>query len=119
SDYWLDSPAQVLTKLGVLLLMVSGAFVWTRYGARPGWSWIRQFGTTSLLVYWVHIELVYGKASWFSKDSLTIPKTVVAAAIVIPLMLLVSATRTQRLLRQEGPRLRGGNVAPKSHSSAR
>ena len=38
SDYWLDSPAQVLTKVGVLLLMVAFAFVWTRYGAGPGWS---------------------------------------------------------------------------------
>ena len=41
--------------------MVSFAFLWTRYGARDGWSWVRQFGTTSLLVYWVHIELVYGR----------------------------------------------------------
>ena len=71
SEYWLNSPAQVLTKVGVLFLMVSFAFLWTRYGAGEGWSWIRQFGVTSLLVYWVHIELVYGHASWFFKDNLT------------------------------------------------
>ena len=95
-EYWLDSPAQVLTKVGVLLLMVSAAFVWTRYGAKQGWSWVRQFGTTSLLVYWVHIELVYGKASWFFKDSLNITQTAVAAVIVIPLMLLLSTLQTHR-----------------------
>jgi hypothetical protein len=96
SDYWLDSPAQVLTKVGVLMLMVSGAFVWTRYGAQEGWSWMRQFGTTSLLVYWVHIELIYGKASWFFRDQFTIPQTALAAIIVIPLMLLVSTIQTHR-----------------------
>ena len=96
SDYWLDSPAQVLTKVGVLLLMTASAFVWTRYGANHGWSWIRQFGTTSLLVYWVHIEMVYGKASWFFKDGLNIPQTAVAAAIIIPLMLLISTLQTHR-----------------------
>jgi len=96
SEYWLDSPAQVLTKLGVLLIMVAFAFVWTRYAANTGWSWIRQFGTTSLLVYWVHIELVYGKASWLIRDNLTIPQTILAAAIVISLMLLISTMRTHR-----------------------
>ncbi len=34
-----------------------------KFRAGPGWSIFRQFGTTSLLVYWVHIELVYGR--WF------------------------------------------------------
>jgi hypothetical protein len=118
SDYWLDSPAQVLTKLGVLLLLLSCAFVWTRYGARPGWSWVRQFGTTSLLVYWVHIELVYGKASWFFKDSLTIPQVVVAAAIVIPLMLIVSTMQTHRERWKEGLAQLGWNFAPKSDAAA-
>jgi hypothetical protein len=94
SDYWLNSPAQVLTKLGVLLLMVPLAFVWTRYAAPEGWSWMRQFGTTSLLVYWVHIELVYGHTLWFCKDSLTILQTMIAALMVILLMLLVSTMKT-------------------------
>src|ERR1035438_5955621 len=30
SEFWLNSPAQVLTKVGVLFLMVSFAFLWTR-----------------------------------------------------------------------------------------
>ena len=95
SDYWLNSPAQVLTKVGVMLIVMAFAFVWTRYGAGTGWSWVRQFGTTSLLVYWVHIELVYGKASWW-KERLNIPETLVAAAVIIPLMLVVSTLQTHR-----------------------
>ncbi len=33
--------------------------LWTRYVNPTGWSFIRQIGTTSLLVYWVHTEIVY------------------------------------------------------------
>src|SRR5207248_1692153 len=46
--FWLNSPALVLIKLGVTLLLLSGAFLWTRFGVQDRWSWVRQFGTTSL-----------------------------------------------------------------------
>jgi uncharacterized membrane protein len=94
-DFWLNSPAQVLTKLGATLVMLSGAYLWTRYGARHGaWSWVRQFGVTSLLVYWVHIELIYGRWLWFLKNNLTVPQTAAAAVAVILLMLGISTLRT-------------------------
>jgi uncharacterized membrane protein len=94
SEFWLNSPAQVLTKQGVTLLLLACAFVWTRYAAKDGWSWVCQFGTTSLLVYWVHIELVYGKWLWFLKTNLTVAQTVVAAVFMILLMLTISLIRT-------------------------
>ena len=96
SDFWLNSPAQVVIKLGVTLLAASLAFLWTRYGAKQGWSWVRQFGTTSLLVYWVHIELVYGRWLYFFKTNLTVTETVLAAVAVILLMLLISTAKTRR-----------------------
>ena len=97
SEYWLNSPAQILTKLGVVLLMIAFAWLWTRYGTREGrWSWVRQFGTTSLLVYWVHIELVYGRWLWFWKSGLNVPQTVAAAGGVILLMLALSTGKTYR-----------------------
>jgi len=96
SEFWLNSPAQILTKLGVLLLLTAFAFLWTRYGAAPGWSWVRQFGTTSLLVYWVHIELVYGRASWLLKGNLNVAQAAVAAVLTILLMLAISLIKTHR-----------------------
>jgi hypothetical protein len=45
------------------MVILAVTFLWTHHGAGQGWSWVRQLGTTSLLVYWVHIELVYG-AGW-------------------------------------------------------
>ena len=94
AEYWLNSPAQVLSKLGVVLLILAFAFVWTRYATGDGWSWVRQFGATSLLVYWVHIELVYGRWFAFWKSALNVGQTVAAAVGLIVLMLLLSAART-------------------------
>jgi uncharacterized membrane protein len=96
SEFWLNNPAQVLIKLGVTLLLMALAFLWTQHGTRKRWSWVRQFGTTSLLVYWVHIELVYGRWSGYFKSNLTVAQTAVAALAVIVLMLLLSAAKTHR-----------------------
>jgi len=118
SEFWLNSPAQVLTKVGVLFLMVAFAYLWTRYGAGEGWSWIRQFGTTSLLVYWVHIELVYGHESWLWKDSLTVPQTVFAAVVVILLMLAISTMKTHREKWQSMLSSLGWNFSPRADSAS-
>jgi len=96
SEFWLDSPAQVLIKLGVTLVILAVAYVWTQYGAAPGWSWVRQFGTTSLLVYWVHIELVYGRWLPWCKNNLDVGQTVLSAAVLIALMLLLATAKTYR-----------------------
>jgi uncharacterized membrane protein len=96
SEFWLDSPAQVLIKVGVTLVILAVAYVWTQYGAAPGWSWVRQFGTTSLLVYWVHIELVYGRWLPWCKNNLDGWQTVLAAAVLIGLMLLLATAKTYR-----------------------
>lgn len=59
-----------------------------------GWSFVRQIGCTSLLVYWVHTELVYGR--WFGvwKESLSTPQVVAMAAFIIALMVGLSVART-------------------------
>lgn len=90
SEFWLDSPALVFIKVGLILVLLAVAYLWTYYLAAPGWSWIRQLGTTSLLVYWVHVELVYGRWFWFWKESLGIGPVVVAAIAVILAMVGLS-----------------------------
>jgi hypothetical protein len=96
SEFWLNSPAQVLTKQGVTFLLLSAAFLWTRHVSKGGWSWVRQLGITSLLVYWVHIELVYGRWLWFFKNSLTVPETMMTALFLILLMVMISTIKTYR-----------------------
>ncbi|MEZ5353688.1 MAG: heparan-alpha-glucosaminide N-acetyltransferase domain-containing protein [Bryobacteraceae bacterium] len=95
SDFWLDSPALVFIKTGIILVMLSFAYVWTRYAVGSHkWSWVAQFGTTSLLVYWVHIELVYGRWFWAWKENLSVNQAMLAAFAIIPLMLGLSVVRT-------------------------
>jgi hypothetical protein len=94
SEFWLDSPWQILVKLGVILLVLAFAYLWARQPQAANWSWIRQFGVTSLLVYWVHVELIYGRWLWFWKENLTIGQTAAAAAALILLMLALSVVRT-------------------------
>jgi uncharacterized membrane protein len=92
SEFWLNSPMLIFIKLGVLLVALPAVFLWT--GQTAGrWSFVRQLGTTSLLVYWVHIELVYGR--WFGgwKESLTAGQCAVVSVILILLMVGMSALR--------------------------
>lgn len=94
SDFWLNGPSLIFIKLGAILMFVAFAWVWNMRATPATWSWIRQFGLTSLLVYWVHIELVYGR--WFGvlKSQLTVGQTVFAATVTIALMLGLSLLRT-------------------------
>jgi uncharacterized membrane protein len=94
SEFWLDSPALVFIKLGLILVILAFAYLWTQFGAGETWSWVRQLGTTSLLVYWVHIELVYGR--WFQgwKESLNAGQVAAAACALTLLMIAVSVIRT-------------------------
>jgi uncharacterized membrane protein len=94
SDFWLDSPALIFIKLGAVLMLVVFAYLWSLQSTPQDWSWIRQFGVTSLLVYWVHIELVYGRTLGFMKENLTIGQTLLAAFGVTVLMLGLSLLRT-------------------------
>jgi uncharacterized membrane protein len=94
SDFWLNSPALIFIKLSAILIFIAFAWLWNTGSAARNWSWVRQFGLTSLLVYWVHVELIYGR--WFGalKDQLTVGQTLFASLLTILLMLALSLVRT-------------------------
>lgn len=94
SDFWLDSPLLVVIKMGLVLMLMALAFVWTRYVNPSKWSFLQQLGSTSLLVYWVHIELVYGR--WFGamKESTPTAQVLLIAVFVIAGMVLLSLAKT-------------------------
>ncbi len=95
SDYWLNSPALVMIKLGVVLAMLSMAWLWVNLAAPEGWSLFRQLGTTSLIVYWVHIELVYGR--WFGiwKDAFSVTEVLIFTVVLLALMVAISIGQTR------------------------
>jgi len=91
SSFWLNSPGLPLIKLGVVLIWAAMAYAWTQYATNPlSWSWVRQLGTSSLLVYWVHIELVYGRWLGIWKERLPDWACVLASVLVIASMVALA-----------------------------
>jgi uncharacterized membrane protein len=91
SSFWMDSPTLVAMRCGIALLLTAGSYLWTEYGARAGWSWMQTLGKNSLMVYWVHVMLVYGDVIPGMKGVMSIPVTAFATAVVMALMVAMSA----------------------------
>jgi hypothetical protein len=95
-DYWHTSPEFFLMRCGILLTLVFLAYAWCRWGlAQKGFSPLIQMGNTSLLVYWVHIEFVYGRFSILPKGRCGIVKATAGFLIIFLAMLALSVLRTR------------------------
>jgi uncharacterized membrane protein len=83
SYFWTTSPAFFFLRLGLMTAAVAAAFAWER---RPGgaekWSPVRQLGRTSLFIYWIHVEMVYGLISRPLHRGLTLGQVAVAFVLL-------------------------------------
>jgi uncharacterized membrane protein len=101
-DYWHTSPNFFLVRVGMLLTILTASYAWCRWG--PGqWSFspLIQLGQASLLVYWVHLEFVYGRFSILPKHSQSIRTASLGLLTIFLAMLLLAFLRT---------RLKGGGA---------
>jgi uncharacterized membrane protein len=111
-DYWHSNPDFFLARCGVLLMILSLVYAWCKWGwAQKGFSPTIQLGQTSLLVYWVHMEFVYGRFSILPKHGCSIPKAALGLCVILVAMLILSIGRTWyenktkvRALQTEAPR---------------
>jgi fucose 4-O-acetylase-like acetyltransferase len=95
-DYWHTSPNFFLARLGVLLVLMCAAYAWLRRGpGRAGFSPFVQLGQTSLLVYWLHTDFVYGRFSILTQRAQTISMASLGLLAIFVGMLLVSMARTR------------------------
>jgi uncharacterized membrane protein len=95
-DFWHTSPSFFAIRLGMLLLLVLLAYTWCRWGlGQWGFSPLIQLGKTSLLVYWVHIEFVYGRFSILPHRSQTIAGATRGLITIFLAMLVLSLARTK------------------------
>jgi uncharacterized membrane protein len=110
SDFWLDSPGLILIRLGIVLVLVAAGFVWTANHQLENLGFMRRLGTNSLLIYWVHVELVYGRWFWFAKQHLSILLCCAASLILIASMYWLATlnlpSRVRRRLKQLRPEVR-------------
>jgi len=91
SNFWSDSPALILIRVGICLVMMAGAYLWTEYGAGVRWSWMQALGKNSLMVYWIHVMIVYGSVVHPIKRRLSIPQTTAATVALTLAMVAMSA----------------------------
>ncbi len=95
-DYWHTSPNFLMMRVGLLLVIAFLSYAWCRWGwATRGFSPLIQLGQTSLLVYWVHIEFVYGRFSLLPKRAQTIMGASRGLLEIILYMLILSLIRTR------------------------
>jgi uncharacterized membrane protein len=95
-DFWHTSPNFFLIRVGLLLIILGAVYAWCRWGAGQwGFSPLLQLGQTSLLVYWVHLEFVYGRLSILPKRSVDIQTASFGLLIIFLAMLLLSRLRTR------------------------
>ena len=95
-DYWHTSPNFFLLRAGLLLLILPAVYAWCRWGlGQWKFSPLIQLGQTSLLVYWVHIEFVYGRFSILGHRVSTIRGASLGLLIIFLAMLGLSLGRTQ------------------------
>jgi uncharacterized membrane protein len=95
-DYWHTSPNFLMMRIGMLLVISFLSYAWCRWGlATLGFSPLIQLGQTSLLVYWVHIEFVYGRFSLLPKRAQSIPTASRGLLEIIVFMLILSLLRTR------------------------
>ena len=103
-DYWHTSPNFFLARVGIVMLIVLAGYAWCRWGLGAiGFSPWMQLGQTSLLVYWVHMDFVYGPLSLFDQQSQGIRGATLGLFEITVAMVLLSIARTR--FKGRGPEL--------------
>jgi uncharacterized membrane protein len=95
-DFWHTSPNFFLIRTGVLLGIVFLAYAWCRWGAAlKGFAPVTELGRTSLFVYWVHIEFVYGRFSILGKRSQSVFSATAGILLIFAAMVAVATIRNR------------------------
>jgi uncharacterized membrane protein len=88
SAFWTTSPAWFAIRLGIVMVGIAVlcaiadiAALWNR-----AWHPLERLGRSSLFVYWIHVELVYGYASWPLRGRLPIWGSLVGCVLFSLLM---------------------------------
>jgi uncharacterized membrane protein len=95
-DFWHTSPNFFLVRTGIVMVILFASYVWCRWGGGEwGFSPLIEMGKCSLLVYWVHIEFVYGGLSILPKRSVGIGKATIGLMIIFVAMTLLAVARNR------------------------
>jgi uncharacterized membrane protein len=88
SHFWTSSPTWFAIRVGIVMTAVATLYVMSplfRLFSTASRS-LERFGRSSLFVYWIHVELVYGYATWPLRRRLPLWGTLLACAAFSLLM---------------------------------
>jgi fucose 4-O-acetylase-like acetyltransferase len=73
SSFWTSSPTYFAIRVGLLMMALSGMYALS-LAAHPAQVLepLGRLGRNSLFVYWIHVELVYGYATWAIRRTLPV-----------------------------------------------
>jgi uncharacterized membrane protein len=108
SSFWTSSPTYFAIRVGVLLIMVSAIYALAQplqargVPIRP----LARLGRDSLFVYWIHVELVYGYATWPIHHRLPVVGTFIAYGLFTALVYaaVIAKDRLLKIRRTPGSR---------------
>jgi hypothetical protein len=89
TNFWTSSPTFFFIRLGILVLMLPIAYAWERRpwgNPQTRWSPLAEFGRSSLFVYWIHVEMVYGAVSAAIHRRLTFEQALLAFVLFTALL---------------------------------
>jgi hypothetical protein len=100
-----------------VLVIVLLSYAWCRWGAGQwGFSPLIEMGKESLLVYWVHIEFVYGGLSILKRHAQSIPSATVGVLIIFVAMTVLATVRNRTKGRGLGAWMFWRRAAPVANS---
>lgn len=102
SQFWTTSPMFFLIRLGgmvaglgLLYLVLRPGGWWQRVAWPRTWSPMEVLGQSSLFIYWVHVELVYGTPSRRLHHQLSFEQSIAAFAVFSVLMLWLTLLKVK------------------------
>ena len=112
NSLWTVAPSFFGLRLGVLLIALPIALAWAL--RRSGHSVLEEFGVSSLFVYWIHVEMVYGIVSMSLHRKLTIPQAAVGYVALCVLLFGLVRLKNRIVGRSKDRPLRTGGYVPPS-----
>ena len=90
SEFWGGSPVFFAIRVGVMTAVIAMAYWWERFPVALSWSPMEHLGRSSLFIYWIHVEMVYGLISLSIHKTLTHAQAWAAYVAFVLFMLALS-----------------------------
>jgi uncharacterized membrane protein len=116
SSFWTTSISYFVFRIGLMIAMLGAAYFWLRRPTAWRWSPALVLGTSSLFVYWVHLDLVYGGLARPLRRALPFGWVMVALAAFTAFMVGLTLVKNDLVARWKARRSTGSLTSSQDRS---